>query len=146
MVTRNQLVGIVIAAVVVTAVVTVAAMYFTLRVRGHGRIVTIGIDAYADAEATQPVNAIDWGDISPGGSAAATIYLKSTSSVPVNLSISLENWSPAAAADYMTFEWSYDGSALQPGEIRSVTLGLLVSESIKGVTKFEHDIVITASG
>lgn len=146
MVTRNQLIVGIVAAVVVTAVVVAAVMFFTLRVRGSGRIVTIGLEAYADVNCTTLVDAIDWGDISPGGSSAATIYLKSTSSVPVNLTLAVENWSPAAAADYMTVEWSYDGSALEPGEIRSVTIGLLVAEDITGVSKFEHDLVITAAG
>jgi len=146
MFSTKQLVGVVIAAVVVTAVVTAAVMYYTLRIRGHGWIVTIGIDAYADAGATQPVSEIDWGEISPGGSSAATIYLKSTSSVPVTLSLALENWIPAAAADYMTVDWNYDGSVLQPGEVRSVTLTLQVSGSITGITNFEFDLVITSSG
>jgi hypothetical protein len=146
MVTRNQLIVGIAAAVVVTAVVTVAVMYYSLRIRGSGRIVTVGIEAYADAGATQPVSAIDWGKISPGGAAAATIYLKSTSSVPVTLSLAAENWSPAAAANYITPDWTYDGSALQPGEVRPVEIGLRVSESITGITNFEVDLVITASG
>ena len=146
MVTRNQLIGVVIAAVVVTAVVTAAVMYFALRVRGHGRIVTVGLEAYADPGATQPVSEIDWGDIWPGGTAVATIYLKSTSSVPVTISLALENWIPSAASDYMTVEWDYDGSALQPGEVRDARFTLRVSSSITGITNFEFDLVITAAG
>ncbi|MBA7646862.1 hypothetical protein ES703_54628 [subsurface metagenome] len=146
LVTRNQLIGVVLVAVVVTAVVTVAAVFFALRVRGRGRIVTVGLEAYADPGATQLVSWIDWGDISPGGTAVATLYLKSTSSVPVTLSLVLENWIPSAAQDFLTVEWDYDGSALQPGEVRAVVFPLRVSGSISGISNFEFDLVITAAG
>ena len=145
MVTRNQLIGVVLVAVVVTAVVTAAVMFFALRVRGRGRIITVGLEAYADPGATQPVSEIDWGEISPGGTAVATLYLKSTSSVPVTISLALENWIPAAASDYMTVEWDYDGSYLQGAEVRAVLFTLRVSGSITGITNFEFDLVITAA-
>lgn len=144
MVSIKQWVWVVIAIVVVTSV-AYAAIPYLLRIRGSGRIITVGLEAYADAGATQPVSEIDWGEISPGGTAVATLYLKSTSSVPVTLSFGLENWSPAAAADYMTVDWDYDGSTLQPGEVRGVRFTLRVSGSISGITNFEFDLVITAA-
>ena len=145
MISAKQWVGVVLIAVVATAVVTATAMYFALRVRGHGRIKTVGLEAYADQGATQPVSEIDWGEIWPGGTAVATVYLKSTSSVPVTISLTLENWIPAAAANYMTVEWDYDGTALQPGEVRAVIFPLRVSGSITGITNFEFDLVIVAT-
>ncbi|MBA7483236.1 hypothetical protein ES707_18747 [subsurface metagenome] len=146
MFSTKQWLGIVLVAVLASATVAAAAMFFALRVHGTGRIKTVGLEAYADAGATQPVSEIDWGDISPGGTAVATLYLKSTSSVPVTLSLVLENWIPSAAADYMALEWDYDGSELQPGEVRAVIFPLRVSGSITGITNFEFDLVITASG
>ena len=146
MLSTRQWIGVIVLVVVATAAVTAAAMYFTLRIRGYGRIITVGLGAYADAGATQEVDVIDWGEIPPGGSSAATIYLKSNSSVPVTMSLDIENWNPSAAAGYMTVNWNYDGSALQPGEVRSVTFTLRVSGSITGISRFEFDLVITAAG
>ena len=143
MVTNKQIAGAVVAAVVVAAVIVVAV--YTLRIRGSGRIVSVGLEAYSDSGAALPVSSVEWGDISPGGSSSATLYFKSISSNPVSLSLAIEGWNPATAADYMTVTWDYNGVQLQPGEVREVKFNLLVSGEISGVSGFSFDLVITAS-
>jgi len=144
--TRNQILAMAITGLIVTAIVVGAVAYYTLRIRGTGRIKLIGVKAYSDAELTKEVAAIDWGTIAPGGYSQVTLYLKSTSTAPSNLTLSTEAWEPAVAQNYMTLTWDYDGSTLQPGEVRTVILTLKVSPDISGVIDFAFDIIITAAG
>ena len=135
-----------IVGLVVTAVVVASLVVYVLRVRGTGRIKVVGLKAYADPEATKEVSAIDWGTIPAGGISQTMLYLKSTSTVPSNLTLTTENWDPSVAEQFMTLTWDYDGTPLQPAEIRAVTFTLRVSEDVVGITEFAFDLVITAAG
>lgn len=146
MVTRNQLVGVTIVGLIIVAVVTASIVYFTLRVHGTGTIKLIGLEAYGDPETTQVISSVNWGELTPGGYSQVVLYLKSTSTAPANLTLSTDSWSPSEAANFLTLEWDYDGSALQPGEVRGVLFTLRVSGSVTGITSFEFDMVIVASG
>lgn len=144
--TRNQLIGVTIVGLIIVAVVTAAVVYYTLRIRGTGTIKLIGIEAYGDPECTQVISAVNWGELTPGGFSQVVLYLKSTSTAPASLTLSTEAWSPPEAGNYLTLEWDYDGSVLQPGEIRGVLFTLRVSESVTGITSFAFDFLIVASG
>jgi hypothetical protein len=146
MATTEQITAGLIVALVVTAIVVGAVVYYALKIHGSGQILAIGLEAYADAGLTQKVDAITWGVISPGGYAQATIYLRSNSTGPSTWTLSTQNWQPPNAENYMILSWNYDGSVVQPGESRAVTLTLAVAPEITGVTSFEFDTVITASG
>ena len=86
------------------------------------------------------------GVIGPGEAKEVTLYLKNTGNVPVNLTLSTENWSPAVAADYMTLTWDYDGTPVVAGAVRRVIITLSVATNITGVAEFSFDILITAAG
>ena len=144
--TREQLTALAVAGLLVTAIVVGAIVYFALRVRGSGRIKLVGIKAFSDPAATLEISAIDWGEISPGGYAYTTIYLKSTSTVPSNLTMHTEAWDPLEAETFIHLTWDYDGRDLSPGEIIGVTLTLSVDDAITGIIEFAFDIVITAAG
>lgn len=140
-ITALAIVGLVLVAVAVGAVV-----YYQLRIRGGGTIKVVGLTAFSDPGATLEVSAVDWGMISPGGISQITLYLKSTSNVPGNLTLETENWEPARAAQYMTLEWDYDGTIMLPGEIRGVLFTLRVSDQITNVTEFSFDMVLIIGG
>ena len=145
-VTREQATALAIVGLIVAAVVVGAVVYYTLQLRGSGRIKTVGLKVYSDPGATLEVSAVDWGDIAPGGVSQVLLYLKSTSTVPTNLTLTTQNYDPSTAQNYMTLTWDYDGSTLQPGEIRAVRFTLAVAEAITGIVEFAFDIVITAAG
>lgn len=145
-VTREQATALAIVGLVVAAVVVGSVVYYALRIRGVGHIKLVGVKAFSDPGATLEVSAVDWGDISPGSYGQVLLYLKSTSTVPANWTLTTENWDPSAAKNFMALSWDYDGSKLQPGEIRAVRFTLTVMLSITGVTDFSFDVVITASG
>lgn len=144
--TREQLIGVTIVGLVIFAAVTAAVVYYTLRIHGSGTIKLIGLEAYGNPEGTQVISSVNWGELTPGGVSQVVLYLKSTSTAPATLTLSTEAWDPPTAGAYITLEWDYDGSALQPGEIRGVLFTLRVSESVIGITSFAFDFVIVASG
>lgn len=135
-----------IAALIVTASVVGAVVYYELRLKGHGRIKVVGGTVYFDPEGTKEVAAIDWGMISPGGSAYTTLYFKSESNVPTNMTFRTEFWDPPEAGDFISMTWDYDGRDLNPDEILEVTLTLSVADAITGISEFSFDIVIVFAG
>ena len=132
----------IIAAVLVTAVV----MYYVLRIRGHGVIKVVGIEAYADEACTKVCSEVDWGLIAPSEVKEVTIYLRNTGNAPVNLTMITENWSPMRASEFMTLSWDYDGTLVGVGGVHAVTLALSVDANISDISEFSFDIVITAAG
>lgn len=143
---RDQLIALAVSGLIVAAVVVATIVYFSLSLRGSGRIKTVGVKAFADPEGTKEISGIDWGEIAPGGYAYRTIYLKSTSTVTVNLTLSTELWTPINASDFISLSWDYDGEDLEPTEIIAVTLALSVEDAITGIDEFLFDIIITAAG
>jgi len=116
-----------------------------LPINTSGVITSADLEAYWDSECTNAVSSINWGTIYPGGSKNVTIYLKNTGNVPLNLSLSTDNWNPSNAGTYLTLTWDYSGEQLQPGGVVQVTLTLTVSSNTQGITNFSFDVVITGT-
>ena len=146
LVTKNQLAALAIAGLVITAVVVGAVVFFTLRIRGGGRLKLLNLKAYADPETTQEISAIDWGTIPAGGTSQTLLYLKSMSTVTCKLSMSTENWDPPGLAQYMSVTWTYDETLVAPFEVRAIEFTLHVSEDVISDEYFSFDLVIIAAG
>jgi len=99
-----------------------------------------------DPDLTVKATVIDWGLMSLGGSSTMTLYLKSTSTIPAELTFSTENWQPSTAQQFFTLTWDYDHQPLSPGQVIPVTFSLRVSENVAGVTAFTFDLIITIYG
>jgi len=111
-----------------------------------GSVKTIGVGAYWDSACTNKVSAIDWGMLEPGSTRDVIIYLKNEGNAPITLSLSATNWSPSNASNYISIGWSYSGEQISPGNVIQVTLSLLVSSGISGITNFTFDIAMTETG
>ena len=101
---------------------------------------------YWDAGCTSVVSSVDWGLLEPGSTKNVTVFVRNEGKSVVTLSLNATDWNPSSAADYMTLSWDYVGQQLGPGEVIQVMLTLSISSSIKGITNFSFDIVITGSG
>jgi len=118
----------------------------SVRLPTSGGITSVNLAVYWDSACTNPVTSIDWGTISPGGNKSLDVYIKNTGNIPITLSLAAENWSPSNAASYLTLTWDYvNGTVIQAGGVKKVTLTLTVSNSIQGITSFSFDIVITGT-
>ncbi|MCL5877906.1 MAG: hypothetical protein M1540_08870 [Candidatus Bathyarchaeota archaeon] len=82
--------------------------------------------------------------MSPGENKTFTCYLKSLSNVNGSLALSVGNWAPTSASNYIILSWNRESYHITPGEVISAVFALQVSSSIQGVTSFSFDVVVTA--
>jgi len=122
---------------------TLAALQSYMRVSSYGTVKTLGVSAYWDENYTILVTDVDWGMLDPGSSNNVTIYLRNDGNIPINLTLSAENWNPTNASEYISFSWNYNGTPLNPNEVLRVTLTLDVDVNINGITDFRFEIIIT---
>ncbi len=105
-----------------------------------GTIRTIGIKAYWDEDLSNQTTVVQWGMISPGSSQNVTLYLRSVSNVPVELSITTANWTfrdsnnsavlgPTDNSAYMNLTSDYNGATLNPDDVIRTTFTLHVTNS-----------------
>ena len=115
-------------------------------VRSTGSVKAIGVSVFQDSACIQNLTSVDWGTLEPGSVKNVTIYVKNTGNAPTTLSLQTGNWSPAGASSYLTLSWNYNNVALTVNEVRMVKLSLSISASITGITGFNFDITIAATG
>jgi hypothetical protein len=106
--------------------------------------VTVGV--YEDAECTTEVSSIAWGDLEPGGSNNVTVYVKNLGDTTVTLSLGTQNWSPSEAQNYLSIDWDYEDTALDPDAVIPVQLILSVSSEITDIDTFTFEIIIISEG
>lgn len=105
----------------------------------------IGVGVYTTSACTTKVTSLDWGTLAPGDSKTQTVYIKNEGSVPIVLSMTVGNWTPSNAQNYITVTWNRQSTTLTAGSVISATLTLSVSSSISGITTFSFDITITGT-
>ena len=140
---------ITIGALVTVGLLNVAAtgdLFGSISLSNVGTVKAIGVRVYWDSSCGDPVGSIDWGLVEPGTTRNATVYIRNEGSVPVTLSLAIDNWSPSNAPDYMSLAWDYGDQVISVDALVQVTLGLSVSAAIEGITTFSFDIVIIGSG
>ena len=106
--------------------------------------VEVGI--YWDSSCTMPVSSIDWGTMKPGSSKNVILYIRNEGDAAITLYLEATNWDPVDASNYIDLSWDLSGGKLiNPNEVARTTLTLDVSSSIKGISRSNFDILITAS-
>jgi len=129
-----------------SVLVAFALQTYMRQIPSTGTITAIGVNVLSDAACTQNVTSINWGLLTPGSLTLYQAYIKSTSNVPITLSLGTDSWNPAAAGTYITLTWSYSaGTVIQPNASLPVTLTLTVSSSVTGFSSFSFNIDITGS-
>jgi hypothetical protein len=121
---------------------------------GYGSSIEISSFAYsADLKvySNSPCNSsivnLNWGSISPGGTATKTVYVEKTgASDSLALSIQASNWNPTSAGRYLTLSWNKQGTVLAPGQSTDATITLTVSSGITGIKSFSVQISISGTG
>jgi hypothetical protein len=116
-------------------------------VPSNGKITTTtGLGIYKDSKCTQTLSAIDWGNITAGNTATYTIYVKNTGTTKQNLTIATNNWTPTAAAQYLSITWNRNNTTLTSNQVVSASLNLTVSADIdSSITTFSNNIIITGT-
>jgi len=103
---------------------------------------SIGISVYSDSQYNTLLTSISWGTLEPGANQSITCYIKNEGNVPTTISLQTSNWTPITAPNYLDLNWNYNNQPISPDNGIQVTLTLVVSENIKGITNFSFDITI----
>jgi len=106
----------------------------------------VSLKVCSDSACNSAIGNLNWGSISPGGTATATVYVKNTGdSTSLTLIMQASNWNPTSASQYLTLSWDKQGTVLAPGQSTEATITLTVSSSIKGITSFNVQISISGT-
>ncbi|MEM2108297.1 MAG: hypothetical protein QXL10_03325, partial [Candidatus Bathyarchaeia archaeon] len=108
-----------------------------------GVVKAVGLEVYADEACTVPLTQIDWGLLAPGENKSVACYVKSTSTMYTTLALSVGNWVPSLAGNYILVNWDCEGAVIAPGEVFAATVTLHVDSDIQGVDSFSFDIMLS---
>jgi hypothetical protein len=136
---------VIIGAAIILTVTTAGLLSVNQTVPSTGIVTSVNVGVYQNQACTQNLTSINWGTLSPGGSATRTIYVKNIGTTPITVTMATANWSPTAANGPITVTWSINDNTLTVGQVATATLTLTVSASITGIDNFSVDIVITGT-
>lgn len=122
----------------------VMATYYS-SIRFNGSIRGVGVGIYEDANCTQPLQSVNVGIVDLGETKNWTIFVRNEAQTIIGLSMQTLNWDPATAESQIQLTWDYNGQRLQINSTLQVTLTLLTSPSLQGLTVFSFDAVISAT-
>jgi hypothetical protein len=100
------------------------------------------IKVYWEDECFNEITSIDWGIVEPGSPKAVVIYIKNTGRKNLNLEL-CSNVDPIDFASNLDLQWNYSGEQIASGSTLTVTLTLMVSGDLNGVTTFNLEILVT---
>jgi hypothetical protein len=133
-------------ALILSASFSLASLQYQATISTHGNIKAVGVAFYSDSSGVSATSQINWGTLEPGQSVNVTLYMKSTSNVPVSVSMAVGNFNPPSGSTYLACTWNYSGS-LSPGQLVPVVFTLVVANTITGITAFSFDVsVVGTSG
>lgn len=133
-----------VVALAVGAVVLTSGLLFGSRtINNMGNVNAVGVGVYWEATCVNTVTAIDWGYVEPGSTQTVTVYIKNEGNIPMTLNMTVGDWSPSAAATYLTLTWNREGSQVSAQSVQEAVLTLSISEGITDISSFSFDITIT---
>jgi hypothetical protein len=143
---NTKLMAAAIALTSIVFIVTVlAALSASTTVLLDGTINTINVEAYSDSACTQPLTALNVGNVNPGSTITEIIYIKNTGSIPVTLTMATSGWSPTGANTYLTLSWNRQDDVLDAEDSVSATFELTVASDTGSLTSFSCSITITGT-
>jgi hypothetical protein len=143
---NTKLMAAAIALTSIVFIVTVlAALSASTTVLLDGTINTINVEAYSDSACTQPLTALNVGNVNPGSTITEIIYIKNTGSISVTLTMATSGWSPTGANTYLTLSWNRQNEFLDAGDSVSATLTLTVASNTGSLITFSCSVTITGT-
>jgi len=142
--TKLTVVVLALTGIVLTAVV-MAQLSGSTSIPFNGTINTVGVEAYSDSACTQPVTALNVGNVDPGSTVTQTVYIKNSGSIPVRLSMAVSGWIPTGSSSYLSLSWNRPNYLLNAGASVSATLTLTVAADTGSLTTFSCTVTITGT-
>lgn len=119
-----------------------AVLMATQTFNNTATVKSVGVGVYSDSSCTQKVTSLNWNTLAPGDTKTQTVYVKNEGTTGILLSMTVGNWTPPGAANYMSVTWNRQNSSLSVGSSVSATITLSVSQNVTGVTDFAFEITI----
>lgn len=91
------------------------------------------------------LNSVYWGNLKPGESITKKVYVKNVGNTWQQWTVTTENWVPSTAKPYFTFTTNYLQTWTVPQDTLEIQFTLLVSPSIRNVTDFSFNIVVSGT-
>jgi hypothetical protein len=133
-------------AILLPASFVFASLQYQATISTKGNIMAVGVQFYSDSAGVSATSQINWGTLAPGQTVNATLYMKSTSNVPVTVSMAVGNFNPASGSGYLACTWNYNGAIISPGQqLVPVTFTLAVATTVTGITAFSFDISVVGT-
>lgn len=139
-------------ALLVAATVSIAAGFFVFGIlpgsqiiRNEGTLKAIGVSVYWESSCTNNVTSINWGLVEPGSEHNVHVWIRNEGTVPMTLSMTMDNWDPSLASMYITVGWNREAYVLDLGEALEAIITLSVSNDISDITSFSFDITIAGT-
>jgi hypothetical protein len=136
---------ILIIAVMGTLVSALGAIIASKTISNTGNLNAVGVGIYQDGGCANALTSISWGSLEPGVTRESTIFVKNEGTVALKLTMTVGNWNPVSASNYITLTWSRENYVLSPGNVISATLTLTISSSVSGISDFSFDVTITGT-
>jgi hypothetical protein len=130
MVNNQQAVVLTAAGLAVIALVVAVVILTSAHLETSGTIVTNNpnLTIFADAACTKQISTVQWGTLQPSGSATMALFIKNSGNMPLTLTLTENNWSPATAQNYLTLSWNQENIKIQPGASQTVTITINVNQ------------------
>jgi len=88
------------------------------------------------------LSSLDWGTPELGDVVTRTVYMKNTGNADMTLHLTVSNWDPAKASNYLTVSWDQEGTILLLNEVTTTVITLTVSSSITENDTFTFQTII----
>ena len=137
--------AVLVIALMATLMGALSTLTVTRTFPNTGTINVIGVGVYSDPGYTTVLSSVNWGSLNPGETANQTIYIMNNGTIPVTLTMTYGNWSPATAQSYITLSMDKNNTQLASSSNVTAVLTLSVSSAITGVTNFNFNINITGT-
>ena len=115
-------------------------------VNSSGSIKAINVGIFSDLACTQEVSSINWGTPEPGDIVTRTVYVKNTGNANMTLYLTVNNWTPVNASNYLSVTWDEESTLITPDQVVEAVLSLTVDNGITGIENFSVQIVVSGTG
>lgn len=131
--------------VIALCCVVFAVLTFEYPLRNVGKVHAVGVSVFEDENCTTSLTWIDWDLVYPGSHSERSLYLKNNGTLSILLVMTVGNWTPVNASEYLFLSWDLENVTMVESEVlmATLTLDVALNVTIAGFKEFTFDIMFT---
>lgn len=110
------------------------------------RTSSLVVKIYSDSGCKNPVSSLNWGSLDVGSNKSLVLYVRNEGKTNTRLALTVTNWSPADASNYMKITWNYSNRNLNPWSTVKLALTLATAQNTPALASFKCDVIFIATG